>query len=235
MRRIADSLPELEKIFQSTHPHGVRPRNRTGKNGRYGFQSTHPQGVRQLTIQLRIPAQIFQSTHPHGVRPSNIGSIYLFSIFQSTHPHGVRLILAIFYSFLLIFQSTHPHGVRRFSGSVVICVFSNFNPRTRTGCDDPDEIVKYDAFMISIHAPARGATHALFPYPLIIPISIHAPARGATLDLYDEPDPENISIHAPARGATNVLNRYFFRIFYFNPRTRTGCDKSFRVEGDLSK
>ena len=81
--------------------------------------------------------------------------------------------------------------------------------------------------MISIHAPARGATFSCSPFltigvfqstlphgerpaDLISPkaacnISIHAPARGATLDSDCKPDMVVISIHAPARGATFKL------------------------------
>ena len=80
--------------------------------------------------------------------------------------------------------------------------------------------------MISIHAPARGAT--FYPWMLLVnmEISIHAPARGATSipsllacfaadfnprsregsDAYfDAADIcRLISIHAPARGATET-------------------------------
>ena len=61
----------------------------------------------------RILQQEFQSTHPHGVRP---------------HPGGVRLELPVF-------QSTHPHGVRPGAVSATNTPVSNFNPRTRMGCD----------------------------------------------------------------------------------------------------
>ena len=35
--------------------------------------------------------------------------------------------------------------------------------------------------LISIHAPAKGATHGVTQQYLIASISIHAPAKGATL------------------------------------------------------
>ena len=99
----------------------------------------------------------------------------------------------------------------------------NFNPRSREGSDETflniDNMV-----IISIHAPARGATFFRhFVYPLlhyfnprsregsdvIIPvhvavdtISIHAPARGATVFFNAFSRILVISIHAPARGAT---------------------------------
>ena len=61
--------------------------------------------------------------------------------------------------------------------------------------------------VISIHAPARGATVNLFGLTYYFDISIHAPARGATVipPLYNE-EGYYISIHAPARGATASVN-----------------------------
>ena len=56
--------------------------------------------------------------------------------------------------------------------------------------------------LVSIHAPARGATLspiAMFPYP---EVSIHAPARGATAEITKQQRRVEVSIHAPARGAT---------------------------------
>ena len=60
-------------------------------------------------------------------------------------------------------------------------------------------------------------------------ISIHAPARGAT---DQEPAPAGsdiISIHAPARGATNLLSLLDHFNRYFNPRSREGSDQVFPV------
>ena len=80
--------------------------------------------------------------------------------------------------------------------------------------------------MISIHAPARGATYVTawhvhgFKFQSTLPrgerrcvrirwdsnsrISIHAPARGATVVPICSLSPTYISIHAPARGATDI-------------------------------
>ena len=66
-------------------------------------------------------------------------------------------------------------GVQNLEGFLL----HHFNPRTRVGCDQPD----LDPRFIRI-------------------ISIHAPAWGATFKRQDEPRAETISIHAPAWGAT---------------------------------
>ena len=80
---------------------------------------------------------------------------------------------------------------------------------------------------VSIHAPARGATHIVahwatagafqstHPHGVRLNsldkidsqnyVSIHAPARGATPRPTGGGDVCHVSIHAPARGATNLI------------------------------
>ena len=98
------------------------------------------------------------------------------------------------------FQSTHPHGVRRIVSSPSLS-YSGFNPRTRMGCDN---IVGYASIchLVSIHAPAWGATSPDTPIESKLYVSIHAPAWGATIKIADKLD---IKVS-------------------FNPRTRMGCD-----------
>ena len=57
------------------------------------FQSTHPCGVRRFRKSLKPLACLFQSTHPCGVRLKECWKQKSFPRFQSTHPCGVRLIL----------------------------------------------------------------------------------------------------------------------------------------------
>ena len=77
--------------------------------------------------------------------------------------------------------------------------------------------------LVSIHAPARGATtvsRQLATYPVV---SIHAPARGATKHIdsktflleFQSTHPRGVRLFAFA------VFSYFER---FNPRTREGCD-----------
>ena len=55
-----------------------------------------------------------------------------------------------------------------------------FNPRTREGCDARIDNLKPRKGIISIHAPAKGATYKGPKLIAIKSISIHAPAKGAT-------------------------------------------------------
>ena len=121
------------------------------------FQSTHPRGVRldeisiearSLGVSIHAPAR---GATPFGeeYRTSTKVSIHApargatnivlmggsSSSFQSTHPRGVRPLSPPNNRGLMLFQSTHPRGVRRLT-----CSMSSL---TR---------------LVSIHAPARGAT-----------------------------------------------------------------------------
>ncbi len=189
--------------FQSTHPHGVRLFVVTHTILPFWFQSTHPHGVRQMAYGIFLTTSAFQSTHPHGVRHKAAVMRLPGSMFQSTHPHGVRHAVTYageVYCNVSIhapawgatsvqgvgkagraFQSTHPHGVRR---SPRHCRHNRpcFNPRTRMGCDVflPSH---NRCVVVSIHAPAWGATTKRIEQQLARVVSIHAPAWGATQNI----------------------------------------------------
>ena len=129
----ANGLPA--QLFQSTHPHGVRPAYQDLIIPDSEFQSTHPHGVRRTKVFTGQLIQLaFQSTHPHGVRPSEAYRRAYSCEFQSTHPHGVRQTIKRTLDDDRMFQSTHPHGVRQNQGDMTHG-YRSFNPRTHTGCD----------------------------------------------------------------------------------------------------
>ena len=84
-----------------------------------------------------------------------------------------------FATLFMRFQSTRPRGARL------------------TGVNNTNIIT-----MISIHAPAWGATVAALGLRALSRISIHAPAWGATVAALDDEIAVVISIPAPAWGAT---------------------------------
>ena len=232
--------------FQSTHPRGVRPdkviveapqtvisihapaRGATRRVRRPAYDrriSIHApargatqrqrDGHRGDRISIHAPAR--------GATPASAAFSGDSLRFQSTHPRGVRRngnetgIAAI------AFQSTHPRGVRprALHGRRAMDAISIHAPaRGATNF----KLSEYQRLVISIHAPARGATgRACNGYDLR-GISIHAPARGATNVHAVLVVEVTISIHAPARGATRRLVEWAERCYYFNPRTREGCD-----------
>ena len=99
-------------LFQSTHPHEVRP-----------YLGLHPY------FYLK-----FQSTHPHRVRLKMSGISPNGIVFQSTHPHRVRLTLSVMCISITSFNPRTHIGCDRQQLSTGIwrrC----FNPRTHIGCD----------------------------------------------------------------------------------------------------
>ena len=124
----------------------------------------------------------------------------------------------------MIFQSTPPHGERPLSSADNRLHHSHFNPRPRMGSDQT-KIIFQRANIISIHAPAWGATISTLHRIVCKRISIHAPAWGATYCSPIASHKFSISIHAPAWGATCL--HQFLRMYsiYFNPRPRMGSDQ----------
>ena len=144
-------------------------------------------------------------------------------LFQSTLPRRERQFLYHLQLDCLQFQSTLPRRERHQPDNCRSIQFRNFNPRSREGSDYNDMVVK-NLGLISIHAPAKGATCILTllllanefqstlprrerPYCsnktlIYYRISIHAPAKGATTATNNFPPKSKISIHAPAKGAT---------------------------------
>ena len=147
------------KVFQSTHPSGVRllfvSRPRCGRQisihaPQWGATAAGMVTVVFLNFNPRTPVGCdpshhhcsrrqsrFQSTHPSGVRPYRPNPPHDPCLFQSTHPSGVRLPVVLVGLSKTVFQSTHPSGVRHVAHAQV-----------------------HDGLVISIHAPQWGATCA---------------------------------------------------------------------------
>ena len=83
--------------------------------------------------------------------------------------------------------------------------------------------------IISIPAPARGATGILRRAGTGVYISIPAPARGATTVPKGPGHVPNISIPAPARGATSPMLWEASVGFYFNSRPCERGDANFSM------
>ena len=78
----------------------------------------------------------------------------------------------------------------------------NFNPRSREGSDQGRRCLKNVLRIFQSTLPRRERLDALKVVWVTGIISIHAPAKGATVFVYFLVCPTGISIHAPAKGAT---------------------------------
>src|SRR5690606_18878010 len=90
---------------------------------------------------------------------------------------------------------------------LVIDKEQGFDPRPRAGGDEPIQAVDDDS-LVSIHAPAQGATVVFGKPKLALVVSIHAPAQGATGPRWRWRIVVGVSIHAPAQGATSIVMRH---------------------------
>ena len=81
----------IEMQFQSTHPHGVRPRYSPLSVMRSGFNPrTHTGCDKKLVYNVGLGASRFNPRTHTGCDPSPKVPTLFFISFQSTHPHGVR-------------------------------------------------------------------------------------------------------------------------------------------------
>jgi len=103
---------------------------------------------------------------------------------------------------MVLFQSTRPRRARlplMMRQSLTMC----FNPRAREG-RDLGLPLRGRPVLVSIHAPAKGATHGPQLRLSRQHVSIHAPAKGATATEGSYHMDKAVSIHAPAKGATPI-------------------------------
>ena len=208
--------------FQSTRPRGARQSKNTASLMPLRFQSTRPRGARRRDRYDHSHYKRFNPRARAGRDPERktLRKGWLVSIhapargatdckaveaelveFQSTRPRGARLQVCKYY------QPAIRFNPRARAGRDSICCIKRkrpgcFNPRARAGRDPHPRQRPFPA-RVSIHAPARGATHQHGVGGLQLAVSIHAPARGATIN----------------RSAPPHINR-------FNPRARAGRDFS---------
>ena len=79
--------------------------------------------------------------------------------------------------------------------------------------------------IISIHAPARGATSPAVAQQQVSGISIHAPARGATIRAAKSATGRENFNPRSREGSDGILDAAIEAIENFNPRSREGSDR----------
>jgi len=110
-----------------------------------------------------------------------------------------------------------------------------FNPRPREGGDFFINVVCNSVELVSIHAPAQGATLKIESFGVPFDVSIHAPAQGATMQPPCTLPDDDVSIHAPAQGATISPPSSRSSPSRFNPRPRAGGDPTTHLIGVLER
>ena len=165
--------------FQSTRPRGARPRSRTRTGGSTAFQSTRPRGARPVAMINNGYIVGFQSTRPRGARRLQ-GRLRGIRVRFNPRARGGRDVLSQGQRRTVRVSIHAPaggatlskrkpggqaprfnpraRGGRDQSSTGMFCSTSSFNPRARGGRDVPCGQC-WQCRLVSIHAPAGGATY----------------------------------------------------------------------------
>ena len=218
-------------LFQSTHPRGVRPVKFDGAFQNLKFQSTHPRGVRPTPATSCWCGILFQSTHPRGVRPQLPASrARASSSFNPRTRVGCDGVTPVNLH-AIVRVSIHAPAWGATSHTRLLAMATTcFNPRTRVGCDRiPSPLaplaVRFQSThprgvrrtaaarsrageLVSIHAPAWGATWIWYQYGIRFEMFQSTHPRGVRHAGHGRiPCAGPVSIHAPAWGATTPSGR----------------------------
>ena len=172
----------------------------------------------------------FQSTLPRRERLNGAMNKIDTQIFQSTLPRRERLFLCFYFSMFHIFQSTLPRRERLFFVFISQC-FTYFNPRSREGSDDAGTYTP-DANVISIHAPAKGATLHMGKKMSYRIFQSTLPRRERLISRRRLCVPILFQSTLPRRERHKQIF-HKCQVPYFNPRSREGSDRIFSCHNNI--
>ena len=166
------------------------------------FQSTHPHGVRPTTSAFISVAALVSIHAP--TRGATFVHIFGFRLDVGFNPRthtGCDTRGNQSYHITLVSIHAPTRGA---TWRPIVLVFARvgFNPRTHTGCDASHRgrFGQAEGFQSTHpHGVRRLHSHSLSGHTRV---SIHAPTRGATISYPNDSAQERGSIHAPTRGAT---------------------------------
>ena len=179
------------------------------------FQSTLPRRERQAAVQLDHLQGVLISIHApaKGATSVRCAGCPVRCISIHAPAKGATPNAPLVISSSVAFQSTLPRRERHQRGVWSCTSRPNFNPRSREGSD---RCLVFDFIqqVISIHAPAKGATQINTQVENPSEFQSTLPRRERRTLLHPPDCKRDISIHAPAKGATNAkvrdnLNREF--------------------------
>jgi hypothetical protein len=200
-RHMVIDIMQATKQFQSTRPLGARLQ-RARIPGAREFQSTRPSEARyHQRATFQIGASFNPLTRPGARRIVIIDTTTFRSV--SIHAPARGATGATQDRFHLRHVSIHApvRGATAAKTTArVVKVFQSTRPRGARPCCSKPKCGRRFAFQSTRPRGARPDSESV-DTPVLI-VSIHAPARGATSGRQQNGRVSNVSIHAPARGAT---------------------------------
>ena len=210
------------------------------------FQSTRPRGARRGAAHVR---KIERGVSIHAPARGATGISPLFFVFIRVSIHAPARGATLRICFVYLCQERFNPRAREGRDGAIRSNTSptiSFNPRAREGRDQAVSIFEifYDLFqstrprgarlqgrhvifnnlLVSIHAPARGATYSPLLKSAWGIVSIHAPARGATFGQCPYRGLDKFQSTRPRGARRLILCDIFCPPLCFNPRAREGRD-----------
>ena len=212
-------------------------------------------GATSVRLSPPTSALMFQSTRPYGARQAFCDKwVGVLEVSIHAPVRGATCCTICGISVLTIVSIHAP--VRGATGcwNEVKGGCKCFNPRARTGRDGSLAEFPFACFEFQSTRPYGARRGRDLPSSPCFLVSIHAPVRGATYEAYLQAEKstcfnprartgrdtsaliesvagDNVSIHAPVRGATLSTDRIGCRRQRFNPRARTGRDDTQPLPG----
>ena len=225
--------------FQSTRPHGARQSQQASPTD-YGVSIHAPargatafwqRPIHQWAVSIHAPAR-------GATRSSRSSNQTCFNPRARTGATTARLIQAPAPCFNPRARTGATSGVTlsarygngfnprartgRDGAHAAVHHCSSFNPRARTGRDLERQIA-IARHIVSIHAPARGATATKGSGMCCMRFQSTRPHGARLTSSSARRAVQHVSIHAPARGATQDPLQVQKVMLRFNPRARTGA------------
>ena len=166
----------------------------------------------------------FQSTLPRGERHSRHPATCPFLDFNPRSREGSDGPLHCDCTAVHNFNPRSREGSDQTQASGPVFL-SDFNPRSREGSDMGGRDVALPLRNISIHAPARGATHIHLILSKINPRFQSTLPRGERRLMIFTVSLELDNFNPRSReGSDGIIILFFFGVCNFNPRSREGSD-----------
>ena len=190
------------------------------------FNPRSREGSDETVATLVRDTYEFQSTLPRGERPASNNASSGISGFQSTLPRGERLRGVLRGCFPSAISIHAPARGATMMARLMVSLLLYFNPRSREGSDANWESTR-DTLKTFQSTLPRGERQITNPYSVSCPvISIHAPARGATVTFRPSVS-TTVNFNPRSReGSDTTHTARSIPPADFNPRSREGSDRN---------
>ena len=187
--------------FQFALPRGERPKISSRSTPSSEFQFALPRGERRPSLTCRDCPPAFQFALPRGERPTCFSWMAASNVFQFALPRGERPAKSVTGHFIAAVSIRAPAwgATQRTSAPGGD---DRFNSRSRVGSDASHAVLLAMMAVFQFALPRGERLRPIASAAARSVVSIRAPAWGATYAVFLRRTGRRVSIRAPAWGAT---------------------------------